>query len=161
MINVLPTDVSDYTVKLGVRTQAGENVLAITGLQTIDEDLDVFLEDSYTGQRVDVRKQSSYTFTSEEIVITSYSIHYTKLYDVDVRKQSSYTFTSEEMTNDDRFVLKMSRVAQVPVEVVEPQTQIAEALSDVLISAYGGKLIVKANNLELKDGLVVKSYNFV
>lgn len=127
VINVLPTDVSDYTVKLGVRTQAGENVLAITGLQTIDEDLDVFLEDSYTGQRVDVRKQSS------------------------------YTFTSEEMTNDDRFVLKMSRVAQVPV--VEPQTQIAEALSDVLISAYGGKLIVKANNLELKDGLVVKMYS--
>jgi hypothetical protein len=66
VINVVPADMKDRAVKLGVKTKAGEHTIHIEGFNTLSEDYKIELEDMIKGSIVQLDANSSYTYTAEE-----------------------------------------------------------------------------------------------
>jgi len=68
VINVLPTQVLGHTVQLGLRLPekgAGKLRLKVSGFDSLDSGLAVYLEDMVTGDRIDLKTTPEYSFTAE------------------------------------------------------------------------------------------------
>ncbi len=69
VINVLPIQVKGQRVPLGINIPAkgaGELRLNVSGLENFEPNLMVYLEDGVTGDKLDLRTTSEYTFTAQQ-----------------------------------------------------------------------------------------------
>jgi len=72
VINVLPKEVLKQSIPLGIRlpaSGAGELTIAVNGLENMDSNLAIYLEDKVSGAMVDLRSTPVYTFTAEAATI--------------------------------------------------------------------------------------------
>lgn len=68
VINVLPMQVAGYSVPIGIKIPeiGGRNLdLKVVGMDGFDTELDVFLEDTYTGEEIDLRTSEEYQFNCD------------------------------------------------------------------------------------------------
>jgi len=72
VINVLPTEGLKQSIPLGMKlpaSGAGEVTLTVNGLENLNSNLVVYLEDKVKGTMVDLRSTQGYTFTAEATTI--------------------------------------------------------------------------------------------
>jgi len=64
VINVLPLATEAYTQALGMEAKEGLHYLSIDGIESLTEDLQIFLEDTYESKMVELSAESTYEFSS-------------------------------------------------------------------------------------------------
>ena len=67
VINVVPKEMQDKTVQLGIKSKEGNHTIRIEGINTLTDQYDFELEDKAVGVKVPLDANSEYAFTAEEV----------------------------------------------------------------------------------------------
>ena len=78
-INTFNNTTETSTVSMGINTPAeGEYTISASNLESIDAAIPVYLEDVLTGDKVNLREMSTYTFSSGEGTSERFVVHFTE-----------------------------------------------------------------------------------
>ncbi|MBI9063477.1 MAG: hypothetical protein JEZ14_15955 [Marinilabiliaceae bacterium] len=155
VINVLPLDNANISIPIGINTLKGNHTLSISGVSSLEISDEIWLEDTHSGELIDMKAVSDYRFTTnDEVDESRFVLHLKHAVSTGIEELVDEETRDEK---DEIIIYSKANIVKVKVEGIQD----IESVNVVVYSIKGGQVVnetFNGNDIEIPLPVVTGHY---